>query len=472
MNESHVVNYGSEETVTVTPFDANHCPGSAMFLFEGQFGRILYTGDFRYSGPMLNDIKLHSLCTANIDVLYLDNTFCDPRCIFPSREDAIVEILRIVRTYPDAQVKIGLRHLGKEQMLVVLARSLSEHIGVSEERYHILETLCMPNVFSVSPSCRIQVVPLYCITTDQMAAWNQEQQTIAVIPTGIATALGYRSFPQRDDVYVVPYSDHSSYEELQQFVSAIEPRKIYPILGPDAKDRLFRSLPKRADMSCFQINGGDIDQVTAADGNDAVVTCEQANSASTSSSTNVNDSSVINTQSKTRKMRKSKGGFCFKKKVQMGVVFSCSQSPVKHPEDVTKQSVVADAVCVTGIVDVQSVAQSEAGAAPALNTVTDPVCDTATERNEERNEEEDRQQQPLQCNSHHTSDDKRTMTIDIAENDPVSSISRVNSIVGIESEDRAWMLQVLQPLISEEAHKIMLERQSFSGPFCKSLSLS
>lgn len=33
--------------ITVTVFDANHCPGAAMFLFEGFFGSVLYTGDFR-----------------------------------------------------------------------------------------------------------------------------------------------------------------------------------------------------------------------------------------------------------------------------------------------------------------------------------------------------------------------------------------------------------------------------------------
>lgn len=36
-----------EDTFTVTMLDANHSMGSSMFLFEGTFGTVLYTGNFR-----------------------------------------------------------------------------------------------------------------------------------------------------------------------------------------------------------------------------------------------------------------------------------------------------------------------------------------------------------------------------------------------------------------------------------------
>ena len=101
----HVDCPGERVTVSVTTLDANHCPGSAMFIFEGYFGRILYTGDFRCApcspvewkaflsplppppsrySPEMDSLPVLKHCSP-VDVLYLDNTYCDTSCKFPSR---------------------------------------------------------------------------------------------------------------------------------------------------------------------------------------------------------------------------------------------------------------------------------------------------------------------------------------------------------------------------------------------------
>ena len=50
-----------------------------MLLFEGPFGRILHTGDFRweadYAAVMLRD---EALTWAPLDKLYIDNTYAHP----------------------------------------------------------------------------------------------------------------------------------------------------------------------------------------------------------------------------------------------------------------------------------------------------------------------------------------------------------------------------------------------------------
>lgn len=42
-----------QEQCTIELFDANHCPGSAMFLIKGYFGCYFLTGDFRFSPSMV-----------------------------------------------------------------------------------------------------------------------------------------------------------------------------------------------------------------------------------------------------------------------------------------------------------------------------------------------------------------------------------------------------------------------------------
>lgn len=65
----------------------------------------LITGDFRYSPSMLREPCLRT--NATIDVLYLDNTNCDPNRILPSRQRATQQIKEIIRSHPNHSVVIG-----------------------------------------------------------------------------------------------------------------------------------------------------------------------------------------------------------------------------------------------------------------------------------------------------------------------------------------------------------------------------
>ncbi|KAF4220655.1 hypothetical protein CNMCM8980_001610 [Aspergillus fumigatiaffinis] len=92
--------------VHVTMIEANHCPGSAIFLFEKQMGsgpsarvqRILHCGDFRASPthvqhallrPEVDDPTTGQRRQQKIDVCYLDTTYMSPKYAFPSQEDVI-----------------------------------------------------------------------------------------------------------------------------------------------------------------------------------------------------------------------------------------------------------------------------------------------------------------------------------------------------------------------------------------------
>ncbi|KAM9344242.1 5' exonuclease Apollo isoform 2-T3 [Pholidichthys leucotaenia] len=213
-----------KEKLTVTLMDANHCPGAAMFLFEGYFGSILYTGDFRYTPLMLREPCLRNNIV--IDVLYLDNTNCDPNRTLPSRQRATQQIKEIIRSHPNHNVVIGLYALGKESLLLDLAVEFRTWVEVSFERMEILRALELPDVFTTEPGAgRIRVVDQSEVCSAALHQWNKEQPTLAILPTSRPLISFHPS------VHVVPYSDHSSYQELEDFVSALKPNSIVPIVG-------------------------------------------------------------------------------------------------------------------------------------------------------------------------------------------------------------------------------------------------
>ncbi|XP_066284915.1 5' exonuclease Apollo-like [Branchiostoma lanceolatum] len=252
VGESHILalDETGQETMTVTVFDANHCPGAVMFLFQGYFGSIFYTGDFRYSPEMFDHEALAN--KPSIDVLYLDNTYCSPECKFPSRTQATQMIKDIISRHPEYDIILGMTMLGKEDMLVELAKTFQTWVVVTPQRMETLKQLELPNVFTTDPEAgRIRVALKYQVTRKNLEKWNQERPTIAILPSALFTGLNGKPYANQPGVHIVPYSDHSSYQELHGFVSRLKPRSIIPVVKGTSRGVFGTSLHGRADMHCF-----------------------------------------------------------------------------------------------------------------------------------------------------------------------------------------------------------------------------
>ncbi|NWS79789.1 DCR1B exonuclease, partial [Toxostoma redivivum] len=241
VGQSHVVG-----EVTVTLIDSNHCPGSVMFLFEGTFGTILYTGDFRYTSAMQCEPALRG---RHIDRLYLDNTHCHPQRALPSRALATRQAARLIRAHPQHHVVIGVYTLGKETLLVDLALEFSTWVVVSPWRLEQMRLLELPDVFTAEEGAGwIRAVDVAEIRWDTLVTWNMLHPTIAIIPTGRPVKVTH------PNIHLIPYSDHSSFVELCEFVKWLKPCSVIPIVKGDMCQGYFQEYLSSAPQALPDFN--------------------------------------------------------------------------------------------------------------------------------------------------------------------------------------------------------------------------
>lgn len=220
------------QRLCVTVIPAQHCPGSSMFLFETHTVKILYTGDCRPNKGIYEIGKtLWGPRNRAIDILYLDNTYCEPSCVFPPRDQAIEQIVKICKHHSDCTVFIGINWTGHEDLLVQVALEMEQRIGVTTKHLELLKLLEIKDVFtSEICSSNIRVLPSNKINPRQLLEINEhEERCIGILPTAKSC---HTSPAEMQDclMYTVPYSNHSSFAELWEFVKNINPRKIRPIV--------------------------------------------------------------------------------------------------------------------------------------------------------------------------------------------------------------------------------------------------
>ncbi|XP_018111227.1 protein artemis isoform X2 [Xenopus laevis] len=246
---------GDKEDVVVTLLPAGHCPGSVMFLFQGNGGTVLYTGDFRLAkGEVARMELLHSgNRVKDIESVYLDTTFCDPKYFqIPSREECLFGILELVRSWitlsPYHVVWLNCKAAyGYEYLFTNLSEEFGAkvHVNMLDMFKNMPEILCHITTDRRTQihACRHPVneafmrgnrmpcgmlsddgIPLHVISIKPSTMWFGERtrKTNVIVRTG-------------ESSYRACFSFHSSYSEIKDFLGYILPMNVYPNVIPVGK---------------------------------------------------------------------------------------------------------------------------------------------------------------------------------------------------------------------------------------------
>ena len=231
----HELQLSNSMPATVTLVDANHCPGAVMVVIEVQGRCIIHTGDCRWQPGMA---QLPCMRGKAVHTVFLDCTYAKPQFTFPSREEAAAQVVSLSRRHAQHIVYIAVDTLGKEELLVAVAQALDEKIFVSLDRF-LRMSLCgfTMSLFSTrADSCRIRTMDRRQLTAAFIQGRQQAQPCIGIVPTGWSLENGEKSSASgvESHFYTVPYSLHSSFDELVDCVRSVRPKQIVPTSDGDA----------------------------------------------------------------------------------------------------------------------------------------------------------------------------------------------------------------------------------------------
>uniref|UniRef100_A0A8C4QCR2 Protein artemis n=1 Tax=Eptatretus burgeri TaxID=7764 RepID=A0A8C4QCR2_EPTBU len=212
-----------------------------MFLFEGLRGTVLYTGDFRLARGKASCISaLHSASKVkNIQSIYIDTTFCDPKLYhIPTRELCVEAIGKLAEEW----LSRSSRHIvwlecnssiGYEFLFVNIAQRLHTKVHVHKDKLHTFSNV--PEIYehlTTDVNTRLHACPSNKRSRPPCGAAGR---VLTIKPTTMWFALHSKEdllVRIEDDFYRACYSFHSSYSELQDFVSYFNPVNIYPNVIP------------------------------------------------------------------------------------------------------------------------------------------------------------------------------------------------------------------------------------------------
>ncbi|VVA94247.1 unnamed protein product [Arabis nemorensis] len=249
----------------VVLIDANHCPGAVQFLFKvtseenGCFERYVHTGDFRFCDPMRLDSFLSGFI--GCDGVFLDTTYCNPKFVFPTQEESVDYVVSVIDKIDGESVDTKKKVLflvatyvvGKEKILIEIARRCKRKIFVEARKMSVLSILgcCGENgiftedrnesdVHVVGWNVLGETWPYFrpnFLKMNEVMIEKGYDKVVGFVPTGWTYEVKRNKFAVKFkdsmEIHLVPYSEHSNYDELREYIKFLKPKRVIPTVGVD-----------------------------------------------------------------------------------------------------------------------------------------------------------------------------------------------------------------------------------------------
>jgi len=237
---------------------------------------VLHTGDCRASAQ-IRDGLMDWLAGRTVAELFLDTTYCARRWTFPAQQEACSWLAELtaaeLQREPKTLFVVGCYQIGKERAAQAVAEAAGSSVFVEQRRWKVIQ------LAGWGDACLKSGQPLWSIDKEGCCVWmsalgglahdvlkhyldstkGQFESVVAFSPTGWAWSpkamakgsSGCRAWVENDGrtrVYSVPYSEHSSFTELQSFVSAIKPGRLVPTVNSETRESKERMMAPFLDV--------------------------------------------------------------------------------------------------------------------------------------------------------------------------------------------------------------------------------